>query len=51
VETAGRAGERVRERIMEIFAPLIPPDQIRAHLDGDLDDIFDQLAGETGDAR
>jgi DNA-binding protein YbaB len=51
VETAGRAGERVRERITEIFAPLIPQDQIKAHLDGDVDGIFDLLAGETGDTR
>ncbi|GGP17460.1 YbaB/EbfC family nucleoid-associated protein [Nonomuraea glycinis] len=51
VETAGRAGERVRERITEIFAPLIPQDQIKAHMDGDVDGIFDLLAGETGDTR
>ncbi|MET8005774.1 YbaB/EbfC family nucleoid-associated protein [Nonomuraea glycinis] len=51
VETAGRAGERVRERITEVFAPLIPQDQIKAHLDGDVDGIFDLLAGETGDTR
>lgn len=51
VETAGRAGERVRERITEVFAPLIPQDQIKAHLDGDVNGIFDLLAGETGDTR
>lgn len=51
VETAGRAGERVRERIIELFAPLVPQDQIRAHLDGDIDEVFDLIAGEKGDER
>jgi DNA-binding protein YbaB len=51
VETAGRAGERVREQVIELFAPLIPQDQIRAHLDGDIDEVFDLIAGEKEDER
>ncbi|WP_049570675.1 YbaB/EbfC family nucleoid-associated protein [Nonomuraea sp. SBT364] len=51
LETTRRAEARLRERIVEIFAPVVPPEQMKAHLDGDIDAIFQVFAGETGDDR
>jgi DNA-binding protein YbaB len=49
VETTRRAEARVREKIIEIFAPVIPAEQMKAHLDGDIDAIFEVFAGQRGE--
>ncbi len=51
VETTRRAEARLRESIVEIFAPVVPPEQMRAHIDGDVEAIFQVFAGEEGEAR
>ncbi|MEV0595368.1 YbaB/EbfC family nucleoid-associated protein [Nonomuraea cavernae] len=43
-ETIGRAAAKARERVVEIFAPLIPPEQMEAHLEGDVETAMQQLA-------
>lgn len=45
VATGQRAAATARERIVEIFAPVIPPEQFQAHLDGDVEAVLSQLAG------
>ncbi|GII60371.1 hypothetical protein Skr01_04560 [Sphaerisporangium krabiense] len=44
-ETVHRAAEKARERVVELFEPLIPAEQMAAHLDGDLERVLDQMAG------
>ncbi|MGW0478325.1 YbaB/EbfC family nucleoid-associated protein [Nonomuraea sp. NPDC003214] len=51
VETTRRAEARLRDSIVEIFAPVVPPEQMRAHIDGDVEAIFQVFAGEEGEAR
>ncbi|MGI5268812.1 YbaB/EbfC family nucleoid-associated protein [Nonomuraea sp. CA-218870] len=46
-DTVRRAAARSRQRVLEIFDPLIPADQMRAHLEGDLDTVMKQLADQT----
>ncbi|WP_327092033.1 YbaB/EbfC family nucleoid-associated protein [Nonomuraea sp. NBC_01738] len=43
VETVQRAAVKAQERVIEIFEPIIPGDQLKAHLDGDLETALDQL--------
>ncbi|WP_336204534.1 YbaB/EbfC family nucleoid-associated protein [Nonomuraea sp. LPB2021202275-12-8] len=43
-ETTRRAAARAQERITEIFEPVIPPEELKAHLDGDLETALTQLA-------
>ncbi len=43
-ETVGRAAARARERVVEIFEPLVPAEQMAAHLDGDVETAMRQLA-------
>ncbi|SEF89747.1 Conserved DNA-binding protein YbaB [Nonomuraea solani] len=45
-ETTRRAAARAQERITEIFEPVIPPEQFRAHLDGDLETVLAMLADQ-----
>ncbi len=40
VEAAQHAATEARERVLECFRTLIPADQMRAHLDGDLDGVL-----------
>ncbi|MEV0973855.1 YbaB/EbfC family nucleoid-associated protein [Microtetraspora glauca] len=47
-ETVHRAAARVQEQIIEVFEPLIPADQMKAHLDGDLETVMTQLADQMG---
>ncbi|MBF8193892.1 YbaB/EbfC family nucleoid-associated protein [Nonomuraea sp. K274] len=42
--TVQSATEKARQRILEIFEPLIPTEQLRAHLDGDVETVMNQLA-------
>ncbi|MDP9845626.1 YbaB/EbfC family nucleoid-associated protein [Streptosporangium lutulentum] len=50
-ETVRRAADGARERIIEVFEPLIPADQMKVHLDGDLGSLMTQLADQMGGKR
>ncbi|WP_245642542.1 YbaB/EbfC family nucleoid-associated protein [Nonomuraea candida] len=50
-ETTRRAAAAAQERVTEIFAPVIPPEQFRAHLDGDLETVLARLSDPAGGAR
>ncbi|MFI9597152.1 YbaB/EbfC family nucleoid-associated protein [Nonomuraea sp. NPDC052265] len=50
-ETARLATERARERITEIFEPVIPREDFQAHLDGDLETVLTRLADRMGGRR
>ncbi|GAA4520775.1 YbaB/EbfC family nucleoid-associated protein [Nonomuraea sp. C10] len=43
-ETTRRAVARARERVTEIFEPVIPRAEFEAHLDGDLEAAMNRLA-------
>ncbi|MFI7440488.1 YbaB/EbfC family nucleoid-associated protein [Nonomuraea indica] len=43
-ETVARAAEKARERVVEIFEPVIPPEQMAAHIEGDIETVMRQLA-------
>jgi DNA-binding protein YbaB len=42
-DTIKRAGTKAQDRVVELFAPLIPRDQMQAHLSGDRDAIQEQM--------
>lgn len=42
-ETVQRAGTKAQEAIVELFASLIPREQMEAHLSGDMDAIQEQM--------
>jgi DNA-binding protein YbaB len=49
-DTVAKAAGKARERVLEIFEPLIPPDQMAAHIDGDLETVMRELAARmTGE--
>ncbi|MFB4278023.1 MULTISPECIES: YbaB/EbfC family nucleoid-associated protein [unclassified Nonomuraea] len=50
-ETARRAAATAQERVMKIFEPVIPPDQFKAHLDGDVETVLARLADQMGGGR
>lgn len=50
-ETVQRAAAKAQEQIIEIFEPLIPAEQMQAHLDGDLETVMNQLADQMGGKR
>lgn len=39
VETVQKAAARSQERVLEIFEPIVPREQMKAQLDGDLDAV------------
>jgi DNA-binding protein YbaB len=43
VETVRSATAAVRDRVVELFAPLVDEEQMRMHLDGDLEGVLDRL--------
>jgi DNA-binding protein YbaB len=45
--TVQNAAAKARQRILEIFDPIIPAEQMQPHLDGDLDAVMKQLADRT----
>jgi DNA-binding protein YbaB len=49
-ETAQRAAVRAQERITEIFEPVIPAEEFKAHLDGDLEAVMARFAERMGGA-
>lgn len=42
-ETIQRAGTRAREEVIELFAPLVPREQMEAQMSGDLNAIQEQM--------
>ncbi|KAB8186535.1 YbaB/EbfC family nucleoid-associated protein [Microbispora catharanthi] len=42
--TIHAAVAKAQDRVVEIFAPLIPAEQMRAHIDGDLDAVLEQMS-------
>jgi DNA-binding protein YbaB len=50
-ETVRRAAAKAQERIIEVFEPLIPADQMKVHLDGDLESLMTQLADQMDGKR
>jgi len=44
--TVQRATARALDELVELFEAVIPPEQLRAHLDGDLESVLDQLSGQ-----
>ncbi len=44
VETVRAATAEVRERVVELLAPLVGEEQMRLHLDGDLDAVLDRMS-------
>lgn len=51
-DTIQRASVKAVDALVELFEPIVPPEQLRAHLDGDLDTVLEQLAGQmTGEDR
>lgn len=45
-DTTHHAAEKMRQRVVEIFEPVIPAEQMRAHLDGDVETVLAQLADQ-----
>ncbi|WP_424535176.1 YbaB/EbfC family nucleoid-associated protein [Sphaerisporangium viridialbum] len=45
-ETVQRAADKARDKVVELFEPLIPREQMKAHLDGDLQRVLDQMASQ-----
>ncbi|MEV6865897.1 YbaB/EbfC family nucleoid-associated protein [Streptosporangium subroseum] len=50
-ETVHRAAAKAQEQIMEVFEPLIPADQMKTHLDGDLGSLMTQIADQMEGKR
>ena len=44
VQTIQLATAEARDRVVELFAPLVGAEQMRMHLDGDLDGVLDRMA-------
>lgn len=42
-ETIHRAATKAQEKIVEVFEPLIPREQMLAHIEGDLDTVLEQM--------
>jgi DNA-binding protein YbaB len=45
-DTVRRAKDKALEDLVELFGSVVPPEQLRAHLDGDLETVLDQLSGQ-----
>jgi DNA-binding protein YbaB len=43
-ETVHRAATKAQAKVIELFEPLIPAEQMKAHLEGDLERVLDQMA-------
>ncbi|MEV0146448.1 MULTISPECIES: YbaB/EbfC family nucleoid-associated protein [unclassified Nonomuraea] len=50
-ETTRRAATRAQERVTEIFEPVIPPEEFKAHLEGDLETAMTLFAERMGGRR
>lgn len=45
--TIHAAVAKAQDRVVEIFAPIVPPEQMRAHIEGDLDAVLEQMSRQT----
>jgi DNA-binding protein YbaB len=45
-ETVHRAAAKAQERVIELFEPLVPGEQMKAHLEGDLQSVLEQMAAQ-----
>ena len=43
VETVQFAASDARDKVLDCFATLVPPEQMRAHLEGDLDGVMENM--------
>lgn len=43
-ETIHLAVTKAQDRVVELFEPLIPADQMRMHMDGDLEAVMEQMS-------
>ncbi|WP_248961049.1 YbaB/EbfC family nucleoid-associated protein [Sphaerisporangium perillae] len=50
-ETVQRAAEKAQSKVIELFEPLIPSEQMKAHLEGDLERVLDQMAAQMQGKR
>jgi DNA-binding protein YbaB len=50
-ETVNKAAAKAREQVVEIFEPLIPADQMRAHIDGDVESVLEQMVEQIRGER
>ncbi|MFI7469626.1 YbaB/EbfC family nucleoid-associated protein [Nonomuraea sp. NPDC049646] len=44
-DTIRRATAKALDELVDLFEPVVPPEQLRAHLEGDLEAVLDQLSG------
>lgn len=44
-ETIQRAAGKAQAKVVELFEPLIDPEQMKLHLEGDLEAVLDEMAG------
>jgi hypothetical protein len=51
VETVNKATTKAQEKVVEIFEPLIPADQMRAHIDGDVESVLEQMVEQMRGER
>lgn len=42
-ETIKKAGTKAQEEVIELFAPIVSRETMRAHIDGDMDKITEQM--------
>ncbi|MDF2706783.1 MAG: hypothetical protein K0R62_2435 [Nonomuraea muscovyensis] len=45
-DTIHRATAKALDKVVEIFESVVPADQMRAHLEGDVETVMKQLAGQ-----
>lgn len=45
-DTVHRATEKARARVVELFEPLVPGDQMKEHLEGDLESVLERMAAQ-----
>lgn len=43
-DTIHLATAKAQDQVVELFEPLVPAEQMRVHLDGDLDGVLEQMA-------
>ncbi|MCG5219420.1 YbaB/EbfC family nucleoid-associated protein [Streptosporangium sp. KLBMP 9127] len=51
LQTVRAAEAKAQDQVVEIFEPLIPAEQMRAHIEGDLELVMQQLAAQLPDMR
>ncbi|WP_214411983.1 YbaB/EbfC family nucleoid-associated protein [Sphaerisporangium fuscum] len=44
--TVQKAAEKAQAKIIELFEPLIPAEQMKAHLDGDVESVLEQMTAQ-----